>query len=98
MKTDRIIESIFYTLFYSLGHSSREAEVGARLSCHLLLMLFQSVEGTTKYGSGIKHSCDRQLLGKSTYQFFVIYALELYFAYFLKAQLSLVLKKSRSKN
>lgn len=50
------------------GHSSREAEVGARLSCHLLLMLFQSIEGSSakpSFGSGIKHSCDRQLLANA---------------------------------
>ena len=43
-----------------------ETEVGARFSCHLLLMLFQSVENSSPtrsgYGSGIKLSCDRQLL------------------------------------
>ena len=53
------------------GQSSREAEVGARLSCHLLLVLFQSVENSIpnpsrpSFGSGIKHSCDRQLLASS---------------------------------
>jgi hypothetical protein len=57
--------------FSQTGQSTREAELGARLSCYLLLMLFQSVEGSvanparTSYASGIKHSCDRQLLASS---------------------------------
>ena len=57
--------------FSKTGQSTREAELGARLSCYLLLMLFQSVEGSvanparTSYASGIKHSCDRQLLASS---------------------------------
>jgi mediator of RNA polymerase II transcription subunit 12 len=51
------------------GQSSREAEMGARLSCHLLLMLFQTVDSfmsnsgsnspmhrnASPYGSGIKY-------------------------------------------
>ena len=46
------------------GISSQQTELGARLTCHLLLMLFQTVEGTypsmnqqqsSLNGSGIKH-------------------------------------------
>ena len=46
------------------GHLDPQSEVAARFSCHLLLMIFQSVENSspTKFGSGIKLSCDRQLL------------------------------------
>ena len=48
------------------GNSNREAEVGARLTCHLLLMLFQTVDGmfpnnqnrTSSYGSGIRYRYD----------------------------------------
>ena len=54
-----------------VGQISREAKLGARLSCHLLLMLFQSVEGgmaspgRPSYTSGIKHSRDRHLFAYS---------------------------------
>ena len=46
------------------GMSTIQTELGARLTCHLLLMLFQTVEGTypnlnqqqsSLNGSGIKH-------------------------------------------
>ena len=46
------------------GISSQQTELGASLTCHLLLMLFQTVEGTypninqqqnSLNGSGIKH-------------------------------------------
>ena len=40
------------------SQGQREVEIGARFSCHLLMMLFESVGNTapnrTQYGSGIK--------------------------------------------
>jgi mediator of RNA polymerase II transcription subunit 12 len=63
------------------NQSSREAEMGARLSCHLLLKLFKTVEAfqpmfytmgspspmprPSTHASGIKYSCDRHLLSSA---------------------------------
>ena len=53
------------------GISTQQTEVGARLTCHLLLMLFQTVEGTypsmnqqrsSVNGSGIKHRYVKHVL------------------------------------